>query len=259
MCWRPLVSMGAETGEDVLNFEIIDFNGAEKLFSGEAAQEWEDLQQVLSASPLFLQSSDQAGRQGTPIFDPKATNAYLTTEASRAGWTPGIPVPQELTMFGVDWDAGKRSILAEWQFSNYPFLWNNVIRSEAVVAGAVRLPDLEPVQGLVVVTKSGSIPASNSTLYYEQGRAQLDAVMNQFSAFDLPIRLVGLMLPKDVERLEAEWSVYPSRYSREPATTETVTMEVTWGGVAKYGNRSASFTQLSGSSEGWSEGTEPEL
>ena len=111
-----------------MEFLLEDFNDAGAHFAGDGAQEWADIHEILRSSPLFMQSSDQAGKVGSPIFDPKATNAYLRSEAELRGWRV-VPVPEELTPFGVDWDAGKASTLAEWQFSNYPFLWNNVIRS----------------------------------------------------------------------------------------------------------------------------------
>ena len=149
-----------------------------------------ELTTVLQQLTPQLQPSDQAGKQGVAIFDPKGTNASLTAAAATlAGIRCQCQNP--LTAFCIDWDAGKNAVLAEWQFSNYPFLWNNVIRSEAIFKAQLTLVAMAPIKVLVVVTKSGCFPASNSTLYYEQACAQLDAVTS-LGVFDIPIRLVGL-------------------------------------------------------------------
>jgi hypothetical protein len=213
--------------EPVLYFAITDFNAAGAYFSGAGAAEWSDLKSALDSLPLFFQASDQARKVGTPIFDPKATNAYLTTESRKKRWK-GIPVPDELTPFGIHWDAGKKATLAEWQFSNYPFLWNNIIRSEAVFTGGVLLPGLQKIQALVIVTKSGIFPASNSTLYYEQAVAQVGAV-TKLKTFSIPIRLVGLTIPVDASSVDVTWTEYKiPRYDRAPKKQTRRKLTVTW-------------------------------
>jgi hypothetical protein len=221
-----------------MNYEFQDFNGADSIFGEIAADEWSDLEAILTALPFFLQPSDQAQRIGIPIFDPKATNAYLTVAAASFGWK-AIPVPDELTMFGKDWDGGRASVLAEWQFSNYPFLWNNVIRSEAVFKSRVVLKGLQPVNSLVIVTKSGALPASNSTLYYEQACAQLTAVTN-YDTFAIPIRVVGLTIPKS-DRISATWTEYPSRYARQGGIAVNRTFLVTRMRANQYGVQGVRF------------------
>ncbi len=201
-----------------MHYQFEDFNSAELIFDGPAKPLWDELHKVLSGLPLFLQPSDQAGKQGEPIFDPKATNAHLTHAAAGLGWH-AIPVPKDLIMFGKDWDGGKGNVLAEWQFSNYPFLWNNVIRTEAIHSSQVTLPGMAPIDALVVVTKCGEFPASNSTLYYEQACAQLHGV-TRYNTFSIPIRMVGLTVGGASE-VSAEWCQYPGRYSRAPASVET--------------------------------------
>jgi hypothetical protein len=52
-----------------------DFGEAGAYFSGEGTSEWADLAAILDELAPHFQASDQAGRQGTPIFDPKGTNA----------------------------------------------------------------------------------------------------------------------------------------------------------------------------------------
>lgn len=224
-----------------MRFEVEDFAGAHEYFADEGAAEWHELEDVLDGCTIQLQPSDQAGLDRKPIFDPKATNRELTDRAAEHGWR-AIPVPPELQMFGNDWDSGKRRTLAEWQFSNYPFLWNNVIRTQGVYSSDIALRGMDGVDALVVVTKSGRFPSSNSTLYFEQARAQLEAVMG-FQTFTLPIRLVGLTVEPGVSIVEASWNTYAgTRYDRVPATRELRYFDVTWSRrAAKHGHYSASF------------------
>jgi len=220
--------------------EWCDFNGAAEYFAGAGAPEWRDIAQVVEDLPTCFQASDQAGIRGTPIFDPKATNLALTMMAAERGWR-SIPVPAELRAFGDDWDGGKRRTLAEWQFSNYPFLWNNVIRTDAVFKQGRGLGPVERVDALIFVTKSGVLPSSNSSLYYEQGRAQLD-VVTTLDVFDVPIRFVGLGVRPGATEIEAAWTTYEARTSRTVRSTERRTMRVIWGGRAsKYGVPRATF------------------
>jgi hypothetical protein len=224
-----------------MEIEIRDFNGAKEYFAGAGSDRWAEINGVLSALRPQLQASDQAGRVGRPIFDPKGTNARLTEAAAAVGWDK-VTVPPELQPFGNDWDAGKGSVLAEWQFSNYPFLWNNIIRSEAVFQSKAVLPPLTAsVDALIIVTKSGSFPASNSTLYFEQANAQIDTVTT-LGVFEVPIRLIGLMVPPNATELDADWNVYSGRYARQAVTTQQ-TFDVMWGRrPAQYGNRPAGFS-----------------
>lgn len=224
-----------------MDFLVADFNGADSLFDSTNSSEWDDLSSILKHMPIYLQASDQAGKKGTPIFDPKGTNEHLSREALTLGWR-AVPVPDELTPFGNDWDAGKRDVLAEWQFSNYPFLWNNVIRSEAVYRGRVALPGMAPISAMVVVTKCGLFPSSNSTLYFEQAREQMKVVM-RFGTFSLPIRLVGLSVDITATTIEATWSDYGTRYHRDAGRRETQRFRVRWGRTAKYGNANALFVK----------------
>ena len=221
-----------------MDYQHTDFNGASNIFGSSALAEWQSLHDVLSRLPFCLQPSEQAGKVGEPIFDPKATNANLTSIAAERGWTK-IAVPSGLELFGSDWDGGRAAVLAEWQFSNYPFLWNNVIRSEAVFKSKVVLDGLDPIIGLVIVTKTGALPASNSTLYYEQACAQLNAV-TEYNTFEIPIRVVGLF-PPDTQSIDAIWTEYPGRYSRE-GTSKKIRFEVQTGRASQYGIPSLKFS-----------------
>lgn len=223
-----------------VDYVMQDFGGADTYFAGQGTTEWGDLDAVLGELIPHFHASDQRGKEGTPIFDPKGTNAALTAGARARGWN-AVPVPNELTMFGVDWDGGKGSTLAEWQFSNYPFLWNNVIRTQAVVTGKVALANVGVTQALAVVTKRGLFPASNSTLYYEQARAQLEAVY-KWGTFDLPVRLIGLSVPDNATEIAAVWSDYGDRYVRAHESRADIKLGVTWKArKGKYGEVGASF------------------
>lgn len=223
-----------------MDFTLADFNDSDAYFGGEGAPEWEDIEAIVRDLPLCLQPSGQAGIAGNAVFDPKATNAFLTRSALARGWRV-IPVPTGLSEFGTDWDAGKAATLAEWQFSNYPFLWNNVIRSEAMFKSQIVIEHLEPIKGLIVVTKSGAFPSSASSLYFEQARAQLTGV-TRFKTFAIPIRLVGLAIPAGSETVDVTWSEYEGRTSRTVAHQATKTMAVQWSRYkGKYGSPSARF------------------
>lgn len=225
-------------------YELKDFNYASEYFADSGKDRWSELADVFSHLRPQLQESEQADRIGQPIFDPKATNAALTQLARDHGWR-SVRVPPELSPFGVDWDAGKGAVLVEWQFSNYPFLWNNIIRTEAIFHSRAALPGLEQIRALVIVTKSGGFPASNSTLYFEQARAQIDTVTS-LRVFKVPIRLVGLTVGHaHSSEIEADWNRYPGRYGRRAQQSEYRRFGVEWGTKLKsYGHRTASLTLL---------------
>lgn len=225
-----------------MQYEVSDFAGAKEFFEGPGEREWQEIAWVLDGTTPQFQPSDQAGLNHRPIFDPKATNRELTDRAAALGWKK-IPVPDGLKEFGLDWDAGKRTTLAEWQFSNYPFLWNNVIRTQGVYISDIELAGMDGVEALIVVTKCGLFPASNSTLYYEQAKAQLQAAMS-FNSFTVPIRLVGLAIPHSSTEVEAMWNAYANtRYDRTPASRELRKFDIAWSRrPAKHGNYTASFS-----------------
>jgi hypothetical protein len=223
--------------------EIFDFNGAAEYFAEDGMTEWREIAKIIDDLVPSFQASEQAGIQGSPIFDPKATNFSLSTAAKTIGWR-SVPVPSGLQSFGDDWDSGKNRTLAEWQFSNYPFLWNNVIRTEAVFQQNIPLVGLEKVEALLIVTKSGIFPSSNSSLYYEQAKAQLD-VATTLNVFDVPIRLLGLSVPPNIERFDAVWTTYAGRTSRTIVGTDFCEIGVSWtGGSSKYGVPTATFQRI---------------
>ena len=109
-------------------------------------------------------------------------------------------------------DFAKAGIIIEIQFSNYPFLLNNTLRSEFFFKAKIGLVGY-PTNLLIMVTKALMFPASNSTLYYEQAVNQLTA-LGKYQVFDLPIRLVGLFEQQNTI-VPIIWTEYLSkRYSR---------------------------------------------
>ncbi len=193
-----------------------DFNDAGKELAAhrEACQAVED---VLATLQLQLKASDQANIQGTPIFDPVGTNAMIKQGLVAKGLRPNLRVPPEFRFLGTDVDFAVDGILVEVQFSNYPFLLNNLLRSELFYKSNTSMPD-EPMRAAIIITKAHMFKASNSTLYYEQAAKQLSALA-EHSVFDVPIRLIGLFAPKD-EQFTATFNIYTNpRYSRTLEST----------------------------------------
>jgi hypothetical protein len=162
--------------------------------------------------PLHIKASDQAGIQGNPIFDPVGTNEYIKAALMKLGWLANIPIPIEYSFLGTDIDFGKAGVIVESQFSNYPFLLNNTLRSELFFKAGTIFAG-HPTQLVILITKALMFPASNSTLYYEQAVRQLTALA-EYNVFDAPIRLVGLFeQPNSI--VPVVWTAYSSaRYSR---------------------------------------------
>jgi hypothetical protein len=169
-----------------------DFNAANAVIGNAYQTEWQELQHVLEQMPLHLKASDQAGIQGTRIFDPVGTNEYIKNAltSSALNWAANIPIPAEYNFLGTDVDFFKTGLLVEAQFSNYPFLLNNMLRSELFFKARTTFHG-QPVGAVVIITKAHMFPASNSTLYYEQAVNQL-ASLARNHVFDIPMRLVGL-------------------------------------------------------------------
>lgn len=191
--------------------DSVDFNGADIVIQNQFQQQWNELENVLNQMPLHLKASDQANIQGRPIFDPVGTNEHIAAELSNLGWSPKIPIPQQFAFLGTDVDFGKNGVVVEVQFSNYPFLLNNTLRSELFFRAQTAF-HIAPTGLIIIVTKAGMFPSSNSTLYYEQAVNQLTA-LSQHGVFTAPIRLVGLF--EHVGQVDAIWTEYSSsRYSR---------------------------------------------
>jgi hypothetical protein len=205
-----------------------DFNGAHKHFGvgGGNAPEWLEVEQALTQMYLHLKPSLQAGILGDPIFDPIGTNLHIKTALHACGWAVNEPIPAEFYFLGSDVDAIKNAVVLEAQFSNYPFLLNNLIRAELLHKGRVPIAG-SAVEGLIIVTKCVMFPASQSTLYYEQAVSQVEA-LSKNHVFDLPIRLVGLSEEVGTT-VPAVWSEYDGRTSRTIVRTTNYKCDITAG------------------------------
>jgi hypothetical protein len=190
-----------------------DFNNAHQLCEESCKPQWDDLLYILTGMPLHLKASDQAGIQGQGIFDPVGTNEYLKQKLSLiSGWNPNVPIPKEYNFLGKDVDFTNGASLVEVQFSNYPFLLNNLIRSQLFINGNVCFNGFT-ISMLTIITKSNSIPSSNSTLYFEQAVSQINALVKA-EVCKIPVRVIGLTEDANTE-CKSIWTDYKSaRYSR---------------------------------------------
>lgn len=207
-----------------MNILVSDYNGADGILQDRSLQEWNELETVLQALPVYLKASDQAGRQGRPIFDPVATNAFIRDRLrGNHGWETNILIPPAYSFLGTDIDAGKSGVMVEVQFSNYPSLLNNTLRAELFFQGHFQIGSRQ-TEVAVIVTKGRMFPASNSTLYYEQAQNQLNALARH-QVFRVPLRLVGLVIPA-AENLPATWTDYGARYSRDMSNQHEVRCDI---------------------------------
>lgn len=194
-----------------MQIQITDFNGAGALLGlgGQLAMEWMELQTTLQHLPLFLKASTQQG-VAHPIFDPIATNQYIAT--GLGGRTPAWQkalIPPQFTCWGIDVDFEKNGAIVEVQFSNYPFLLSNTVRSDLFFRANAALNGSIP-RVLIVVTKCKMFRASQSTLYYQQAVAQLASLPPGY--FTIPVRLIGLEVP--VGQTQAVMTTYAGHTSR---------------------------------------------
>ncbi len=195
-----------------MDLEISDYNSAEASINKYSRLDYAKLEGILTQMPLHLKNSDQKGIAGSPIFNPVGTNNYIKRSLESAGWGINLPIPEEFSFLGTNIDFFNNGLLCEVQFSNYPFLLNNLLRSELFHKSKLLFSG-HAVRTVVIITKARMFPASNSTLYYEQAKRQLDE-LSKYSIFDVPIRLVGLFFNKH-GRHDAKWTRYEEpRYSR---------------------------------------------
>ena len=168
-----------------------------------------------------------AGKQGQAIFDPVGTNAYIKTKLEQNAWLPNKEIPEEYRFLGTDIDFVKTGVIIEVQFSNYPFLLNNLLRSELFYHAQTQFTH-SPIQLLLIITKAHMFPASNSTLYYEQAQNQL-AALSSNNVFDIPIRLVGLA-SSVANSVPCKWTSYDDpRYSRTVISQEDIYVSISNG------------------------------
>ena len=214
-----------------MDLEWEDFNGADTILSGRRAPEWAELEHCLRAIPLHLKPSDQAGLARRPNFDPIGTNAAII-QGLGPSWHR-IPIPPAYRHFGLHIDNGRPGVVVEIQFSNYPFVINNVVRADVLFRDRVLLvpaiapPALPPagtaMEVAIVVTKAHMFPASNSTLYYEAALRQVADLTR--IGLQVPLRVVGLTVPQGIP-VPARWTEYLGRTSRTVQTTRLTTAVV---------------------------------
>lgn len=212
-----------------MRIRYTDFNGSAEAISSTYSIPWTELADALGGMPLHLKASEQDGIQGNAVFDPVGTNDYIAQALRGSAWSGKIPIPDAFGSFGADVDFAKQGMVVEVQFSNYPFLLNNTIRSEMFFRAGTVFHGA-PTGLVVIVTKSGMFPSSNSSLYYEQAISQLTALVAQ-SVFTVPLRLVGLY--EEPGPVTATWTTYPGRTSRTVHARETRTVTITQGASTK--------------------------
>ena len=213
-----------------MHIEVADYNNAAQVIANSYGCQWAEIEGVLRKMPLYLKASDQAGIQGRAIFDPVGTNQHIANGLVSLGWKQKIPIPEAFKFLGTDVDFGRRGVVLEVQFSNYPFLLNNTQRSDLFFRAKTVFHEA-PTGLVIIVTKSGMFPSSNSTLYYELAVNQLTA-LSQHAAFSVPIRLVGLF--ESVGRVQATWTEYSTaRYSRTVSTRSQRSFDIANGQASK--------------------------
>ena len=209
-----------------MDLQITDFNDSRTILTSTHASKWREVEATLQGMPLHLKASDQAQKQGSFIFDPVGTNAYIKERLGPYGWCP-TNIAEEYAFLGISVDFAKSGVIVEAQFSNYPFLLNNLLRSELFFREKVVFAG-KPAEVVIVITRAGMFPASNSTLYYEQARSQLNGLA-KFKLFSVPLRLVGLFSPVR-QGIEATFTTYCApRYSRNVGEHTTIRCNISAG------------------------------
>jgi hypothetical protein len=209
-----------------VDIKVTDYNDPDSILTTTHAQQWKQVLSSIRNMPLHLKASDQKGRQGSLIFDPVGTNSYLKAKLGASGWL-ATKIAPEYAFLGLDVDFAKSGVVLEAQFSNYPFLLNNLIRSELFFREEVQF-DGAPMSVVVIVVKAAMFPASNSTLYFEQAVSQLNGLA-KFKLFKVPVRLIGLFSPIQ-HVVDASFTSYAaSRYSRTVSETTPIKCDITAG------------------------------
>jgi len=203
----------------VSTFDLNDFEkAADPLLVGEVMS-------VLSAMPLYVKKSDQAGKQGRLIFDPVGANAHLEKKLIRRKWASKVPIPKAQQALGTDVDFGKSGHLVEVQFSNYPFFLNNVNRTNVLFANKTELDGMGRIVAAIIVTKAKLFEASNSTLYYEQAMEQTRFLVGG-KTVAVPLRVIGLMADRGTTISSILTHYHTPRYSRTVVHQDRIQVQV---------------------------------
>ena len=140
-----------------MKIQYKDYNSSDQVITQHFSNEWQEIQSTIENMPLHLKASDQRGKQGTPIFNPVGTNQHIKDQLITKHWLDTIPLPTELSALGTGVDNGKNGLLLEVQFSNYPFLLNNLLRSEILFKRRFSIGGI-PLRVAVIITKVTCFP-----------------------------------------------------------------------------------------------------
>jgi hypothetical protein len=193
-----------------MKFEWFDINDFDKHADPKAVAE---LEKALTQLDVYVKPSGQEGRDKFLVFDPIGTNKALAALLDKKGWVK-FPIPTQFKAFGKDVDFAKNGLLAEAQFSNYPFFANNVLRSELLYRQPSPPAD-QRVTSVLIITKGVIFDSAQSTLYYEQAVKQLQLLGTQ-RIIQIPVRVIGLMGEAGVN-LRAVQTLYSKSQSRTTA------------------------------------------
>ena len=217
-------------GPDV-RIESTDFNGAGRLIADRYPAQWKEVEEIIEAMPLQVYGSDEAGKQGNLIFNVKGTNSHLKDAFLDRDWGANVQIPAAYRVLGTDVDFVKDGVLVEAQFSNYPFLSNNILRSDVFFKNRVPMGG-GPVGLLLIITKAWMFPASQGTLYYEQAVNQLRLLLEN-GAFEVPARVIGMFEERN-SIVDAVWTKYTeARHSRTEAARENRRVRISPGTTAR--------------------------
>ncbi len=161
--WQEVESLEMPVRASFSKMELLvtDYNNPD---GTKLATLWPSVEKALKALTLQLKASDQAAIKGSLIFDPVGNNLAIEHALKPLGWTGSVKIHRDYQFLGKGVDFEKQGVIAEAQFSNYPFLLNNVIRSFLFSKLGVALNGNSP-EALLLITKAKVFPASNSTLY----------------------------------------------------------------------------------------------
>ena len=95
-----------------MDLKATDFNNPETILTTTHAEQWQQVLNALETMPLHLKASDQDGRQGSLIFDPVGTNAYMKTRLAPSGWR-ATKIAPEYDFLGIDVDFAKSGVILE--------------------------------------------------------------------------------------------------------------------------------------------------
>ena len=129
----------------------------EKKYNGFSEQD--DVIEKLQELYLHLKASDQKNKKHSPIFDPIGTNRSIKDKLI-PDWEPNLSIPKNYKHLGKDVDFYKDGSIIEVQFSNYPFLANNLLRTEVFFKSS-ELIFKDRVKNLTVITKGKRLPRSS--------------------------------------------------------------------------------------------------